>query len=161
MPHTCTQLPGFRAYRCLEETEAGGDLIIRGAQLPVSALCRPLWTPGSRACHSTRFPSSPPPSRLFWNHLLHTSALREASIFLHFPASWSGPSAFPRLIHEARPRQRLPDQLQACTNAAMLARPCFTWKGKIWAPSSLWSNQAHLSPTLGKDESQHNVHSST
>ena len=116
---------------------------------PSSALCRPLWTSGSRACHSTRFRSSPPPSRLVWNHLLHMSALREASVFLHFPGSWSGPSAFPRLIHEARPRQPLPDQLQACTNAAMLARPFFTWKGKIWGPSSLWSNLAHLSPTLG------------
>ena len=116
---------------------------------PSSALCRPLWTSGSRACHSTRFRSSPPPSRLVWNHLLHASAPREASVFLHFPGSWSGHSAFPRLIHEARPRQPLPDQLQACTNAAMLTRPFFTWKGKIWGPSSLWSNLAHLSPTLG------------
>lgn len=145
VPHTCTQLPGFRAYRCLEETEAGGDLIIRGAQLSVSAPC------GHQGVEhvTTHFPSFPPPSRLVWNHLLHTSSLREASIFLHFPGSWRGPSAFPRLIHEARPRQPLPDQLQACTNAAMLARPVFTWKGKAWGPSSLWSNLAHLSPTLG------------
>ena len=101
---------------------------------PSSALCRPLWTPASRTCHSMHFPSFPRPFRLVWNHLLHISALCEASIFLHFPGSWRGPSAFPRLIHKARPRQPLPDQLQACTKAAMLDRPFFTWKGKMGGP---------------------------
>ena len=130
---------------------------------PSSALCRPLWTPASRTCHSMHFPSFPRPMhfpsfprpfRLVCNHLLHTSALCEASIFLHFPGSWRGPSAFPRLIHKARPRQPLPDQLQACTKAAMLDRPFFTWKGKMGGPILPVVKPGSLEPNTGQKPAQ-------
>ena len=119
-----------------------------------SALCRPLWTPASRTCHSMHFPSFPRPFRLVWNHLLHTSALCEGSIFLNFPGSWRGPSAFPRLIHKARPRQPLPDQLQACTKAAMVDRPFFTWKGKICGPILPVVKPGSLEPNTGQKPAQ-------
>ena len=104
----------------------------------------------SRTCHSIHFPSFPPPCRLVWNHLLQTSALCEASIFLHFPGSWRGPSAFPRLIHEVRLRQPLPDQLQACTKATMVDRPFFTWKGKICGPILPVVKPGSLEPNTGQ-----------
>lgn len=34
----------------------------------------------------------------------------------------------------------------------MVDRPFFTWKGKICGPILLWSNLAHLGPTLGRSQ---------
>lgn len=75
-----------------------------------SALCLPLLTPESRTCHSVHVS---PLTRLIWNHLLHTSHLSPAPrwdfrspppyLVLKYPASWTGPSAFPQLVSEAIP----------------------------------------------------------
>lgn len=116
-----------------------------------SALCRPLLTPVSRTCHSVHFPSFPPPASRVWNHLLHTSAPGEASILLHLLGSWRGPSAFPRLVRETSPRQPRPDQL--CSRPAQML-PWWTGHsspGRVRSVglSSVWSNLAHMSPTLG------------